>query len=155
MSRRKILPVLALAAAATSASIASAEIYKWVDENGVVHYADQPQHRNAERSEIDSRRTDDSAARERLQASLAQSAAQRERFRENREPAEPDLVEQAKRTVELRRQSCVAAREKLTQFTQARRLYTLDEDGAKVYLNEEETNQARADVEAAVKEHCD
>ena len=68
-----------------------------------------------------------------------------------------DALERAveERTVELRRQSCEAARSKLQQFAQARSLFTLDEEGAKVYLDEDQTLAARAEVQAAVSEHCD
>ncbi|MEL6948748.1 MAG: DUF4124 domain-containing protein [Pseudomonadota bacterium] len=156
MTRRTTIRIATLAASALVFAQASAEIYTWVDENGVVHYADQPQHKDAKRSEIDSERTDDGDAQRRLDSAVALSAAQRQAFNDARSEPDPnDLVAQAERTVELRRQSCEAARSKLQQFAQARRLYTLDEEGAKVYLDEDQTLAARAEVQAAVSEHCD
>lgn len=156
MTRRTTIRIATLAASALAFASASAEIYTWVDENGVVHYADQPQHKDAKRSEIDSARTDDGDAQRRLESAVALNAAQRKAFNDARSEPDPnDLVAQAERTVELRRQSCEAARAKLQQFAQARRLFTLDEEGAKVYLNEDQTLAARAEVQAAVSEHCD
>ncbi|MEO0615050.1 MAG: DUF4124 domain-containing protein [Pseudomonadota bacterium] len=156
MTRRTTIRIATLAASALAFASASAEIYTWVDENGVVHYADQPQHKDAQRSEIDSDRTDAGDAQRRLESAVALNTAQREAFNEARSETDPnDLVAQAERTVELRRQSCEAARSKLQQFAQARRLYTLDEEGAKVYLDEDQTLAARAEVQAAVSEHCD
>ena len=156
MTSRNFIRIATLIASGLAFAAASAEIYTWVDENGVVHYADQPQHRDAKPTDIESSRTDESAVRERLESAVAMNEEQRERFRESREQPDPnDLVERAKRTVELRRQSCEAARQKLREFTQARRLYSLDENGAKVYLNEEQTLAARQEVNDAVREHCD
>lgn len=156
MNSRNMIRIATLAASALAFAAANAEIYTWVDEDGVVHYADQPQHQDAQQSAIESDRTDDAGVERRLAETVALNEAQRERFRERREGPDPDdLVEQAKRTVELRRQSCEAAREKLKQFTGARRLYTLDENGAKVYLDEEKTMAARQEVNDKVREYCD
>ena len=156
MNSRTTIRIATLAASVFACAAVSAEIYTWVDENGVVHYADQPQHKDAERTDIDSSRTNDADAERRLQSAVALNAAQRERFNESRNEPDPnDLVARAERTMELRRQSCEAARAKLRQFAEARRLYTLDERGAKVYLDEDQTLAARAEVQAAVREHCD
>jgi hypothetical protein len=46
---RKILFTLMLASACTAA--AAATVYKWVDENGVTHFSDQP-HENAQKVEL-------------------------------------------------------------------------------------------------------
>ena len=156
MNSRNTFRIAALAASALAFAAANAEIYTWVDEDGVVHYADQPQHKDARPSDIESARTDDAGVQRRLAETVALNDAQREAFREAREEPDPnDLVEQAKRTVELRRQSCEAARRKLQEFTGARRLYALDEDGGKIYLDEEQTQAARDEVNAKVREYCD
>ena len=156
MNSRTTHRIAALAASALAFASASAEIYTWVDEDGVVHYADQPQHREAKPTDIESARTDDADVQRRLAAAVELNESQRQRFNASRNAPDPDdLVEQAKRTVELRQESCEAARRKLAQFTQARRLYTLDEEGAKVYLDEDQTLAARAEVQDAVNEFCD
>lgn len=56
------LPVLAVAASA-------AEIYRWVDENGVIHYSDQP-HPGAEEIELSEAPTAPSGAFDRSQRTL-------------------------------------------------------------------------------------
>lgn len=156
MARHTTIRIATLLASTLAFAAASAEIYTWVDEDGVVHYADQPQHKDAKRSEIESDRTNAGDAERRLRNAVALNAAQREAFNESREEPDPDdLVAQAERTVELRRQSCEAARAKLQQFAQARRLYTLDEEGGKIYLDEDQTLAARAEVQAKVTEYCD
>ena len=155
MTAKMLRLTIALSLAAFFSSAAEAQIYKWVDEDGVVHYADQPQHKDAKPSEIKTARTDREAARENLANSIAQDREQTNRFYEARDP-NPDEVDpaEAARVAEFRRQSCEAARKKMNNFAQARRLYTLDEDGAKVYLDEDQTLSARAEVQAAITEYC-
>ena len=110
MNRRSPIRIAALVVSAVAFVSASAEIYTWVDENGVVHYSDQPQHKDAKPSDIESARTSDADVERRLSESVALRQSQRARFQESREAPDPnDLVEQAKRTVELRKQSCDAA----------------------------------------------
>ena len=138
-----------------SAPSAQAQIYKWVDEDGVVHYADQPQGRDAVRSDIESGRTDTTAARENLAAAITLNEEQNNRLLAPPTDEFSDLdAEQAEELRRLRRESCAAARRKLADFAQARRLYTLDENGAKVYLDEDQTIEARAEAQAAVSEFC-
>ena len=156
MNSRTTHRIAALAVSALAFATASAEIYPWVDEDGVVHYADQPQHSAAKRTDIETARTNEADVQRRLAAAVELNESQRQKFNEARNAPDPDdLVEQAKRTVELRQESCEAARRKLEQFAQARRLYTLDDEGAKVYLDEDQTLAARAEVQAKVTEFCD
>ena len=50
--RTALLLLLALAASGLSGAASSAEVWKWVDANGVTHYADQPGAPNATRVEV-------------------------------------------------------------------------------------------------------
>jgi hypothetical protein len=137
------------------AASAEAQIYKWVDEDGVVHYADQPQSDEAVRSDIRSGRTDANAARENLRAALELNDEQNARILAPPTDEFSDLdPEEAEKMRELRQQSCDAARRKLKEFTEARRLFKLAEDGSKIYLDEEGTLAARAEAQAAVTEFC-
>jgi hypothetical protein len=59
-----------------SAATLAATVYKWVDENGVTHYSDQP-HENAEKVQVAAPQTFRSApAQARRTAGQSQSAAQ-------------------------------------------------------------------------------
>ncbi|MEL6870882.1 MAG: DUF4124 domain-containing protein [Pseudomonadota bacterium] len=141
---------LTLIAAIASFSVsAHAQIYKWVDEDGVVHYADQPQSKDAVTSDIQPSRTNAANVSARLNATAKLGEEQASRRGGEEEPEVPDETDEL-----VRQASCAAARKKMNQFTQARRLYKLDEDGAKAYLTEDETLAARAEVQAKITEFC-
>lgn len=150
------LKMLVAMTALLVAQSAAAQIYKWVDEDGVVHYADQPLQQDAEQSSIASNRTDREAARDALAAAEALRNEQSQAFYQRRAGQDPDqqAPELTPEQIEYHRKSCDAARRKMNEFAQARRLYKLDENGAKAYLSEEEILAARADVQSAITEHC-
>ena len=50
--------------------------------------------------------------------------------------------------------ACEKARDQLKSYINARRLYRQDEDGNPVYLSSAEIDQARADAEQRVADHC-
>ncbi|MEM6819872.1 MAG: DUF4124 domain-containing protein [Pseudomonadota bacterium] len=156
MLRVLLIAGIAGFAAASLTQDAAAQIYKWVDEDGVVHYADQPQSKDAVRSDIETERTDTEAARRNLRASLELNDELNARLLAEPTDEFDDMSpEEAERMRELRQQSCEAARTKLREFTAARRLFTLAEDGSKVYLDEDQTLEARAEAQAAVSEFCE
>ncbi|MEM8547996.1 MAG: DUF4124 domain-containing protein [Pseudomonadota bacterium] len=134
----------------------SAQIYTWVDEDGVVHYADQPRSDNAETSNIKSKRTDNAAAQRALAAAVKLKEEQTKRFYDKRNGTEVQDPERSEEQIaEFNRRNCEAARSKQSEFAEARRFYKLDENGAKAYLTEEEIAAALADVEAAITQYCE
>lgn len=134
----------------------SAQIYTWVDEEGVVHYSDQPRSDKAETSNIKSKRTDNAAAQRALAAALELKEEQTKRFYDKRNGTEGQEPERSEEQIaEFNRRNCEAARSKQGEFAEARRFYKLDENGAKAYLTEEEIAAALADVEAAIAQYCE
>ncbi|MFK8052498.1 MAG: DUF4124 domain-containing protein [Woeseiaceae bacterium] len=132
---------------------AEAQIYKWVDKDGVVHYSDQPGDDNAVvSSDIESKRTDTAAASEKLAAAQKLRDEQSQAFYARRTGA--DEPKMSPEEAEFHRKSCDAARKKMNQFAQARRLYKVLDNGEKAYLTDEEILDARAEVQRAIGEHC-
>ena len=146
---------LALILGACMSHNAAAQIYKWVDEDGVVHYSDQPLRDNAEVSDIESGRTAAAAARENLAAANRLRDEQSQAFYRRRAGEDSQEPEQTPEEKEFHRKSCEAARQKLNEFAQARRLYKLLPNGERAYLNEDEILAARAEVQSAITEHCE
>lgn len=147
--------VLALALASAGGALAS-EIYKWTDAEGNVHYGDRPaEDVVAERVEIRSRPTD--------RARVAAAAEARREARERRlgdgdsgqQASDTASPEELRQVAEERRQKCDMYKERLQNFVQSRRLYRQDENGERVYLNEQETQAARDNVQSKVEEYCD
>ena len=77
MKRATLLISVASLALGASTAAVSSDIYKWVDEDGSVHYQDRPtEGQAAELLNIESRTTDNEAVYAQTQARLeAQSAA--------------------------------------------------------------------------------
>lgn len=141
--------VIAFSIAATCTSFAS-EIYKWTDEEGNVHFSDRPTE-SAERLAIRSRPTDLA----RVQTD-AQSRVDAEVLKAEEEANAPQGPSQEELRAEARErdEKCVMYRERQTRFTQNRRIYRLDENGERVYYDEDEMQAARAGVDDLVREYC-
>lgn len=144
--------LLALGVALAGSAVAS-DIYKWTDANGNVHYGDRPaEDVAAERLDIQSRPTD----RARVAAIVQARAETREQVRTqaSADSAEQPSPEELRAAAEERAQKCDMYKERLQTFIQSRRLYREDDNGERVYLSEEETLQARNNVQSKVEEYC-
>lgn len=155
---RTISLALCMVVAVGGNAIAS-DIYKWTDAAGDVHYGDRPSEDiEAERLDIKSRPTDRtqlaSVSRPsndfRRQAPLVAPGAD--------DPAPPEATgpspEELRAAAQERAKKCDQYKERLQTFVQSRRLYRQDENGERVYLNEEETQSARAKTQEKVEEYC-
>lgn len=133
-------------------STATGQIYKWTDEEGNVHFGDTPVGTEAEKVAIQSRRTNAERvqAEQEARASAAAKAAEEEAAATPQGPTEEEI--QAR--VAERAKKCETYRERLTRFVRSRRIYTEDENGERVYMNEEEMQAAREKVENQVQEYC-
>lgn len=134
-------------------SPAAGEIYRWTDENGTVHFGDRPSGADsAVRLDIASEPTDPARIEQIVQA-RSEARAEREEAEAARaanEPSPEELRAQAKE----RAQKCTEYKDRLQKFVTSRRLYRHDENGERVYLDEEETLAARNRVQEKVEEYC-
>ena len=140
-----------LAVSAAGMAFAS-NIYKWTDEQGNVHYGDRPTgDPSEERLAIASRPTDLSKVQARIQARYEAKAAAEEAAAS--EPAGP--TPEALRAQALQREEkCATYKARQQKFLFSRRLYRADENGERVYLDEDETLAARERVQNQVEEYC-
>lgn len=150
------LSVLALASALvmTPALAQQAAVYKWTDEHGVPHYSDQPPaNAESETLPIRYRRTDKTAVQNRLKADEASQAAGN--LREEQEEAEEDAAAtQREKDLEQRAATCKQARERVTTYNQAQKLYKPGPNGDRIYLTDEELDAERADAQRVMEEWC-
>ena len=128
------------------------EIYKWTDEEGIVHFTELPTGVDGEEHlAIPSRPTDPAKVRAAVQARAdAQKRTEQEAASAPPGPT-PEELEAAARSREER---CNKYRERQTRFMQNRRIYRMDENGERVYYNEDEMQAAREQVQNLVKEYC-
>lgn len=148
---------LALLCAVTAMTVAGGamanEIYKWTDENGTVHYGDRPSGAaTEERLAMTFTRTDNAAVQQRVQARVEATATRQEA----RSAAAQAQVEAAEKEAEAaeRAERCDKARARLEQFLQSQRLYRMDENGERVYLDDAQRETARQKAEEQITEYC-
>ncbi len=152
---RRNLQALTLAAAAVafSASALAGDVYRYTDADGNVHYVDRPSGDPSEqRLAIKSKPTDHSVVQARVQARVDARNSVRDAAAAAPEQPSP---QQARAERDKRQQECQSYRARLERFVQSRRLYREDEQGERVYLDEEQTRAARDRVEQQIQEHCD
>lgn len=149
---RKFL-VLVLSAAALTTSAFAGEIYKYVDDNGNVHYVDRPTGESGEeRLDISYTGTSSEAVTARVQQRRDYMSALDEARSEAKTQREAEA--QARAEMEQRAAKCQEHRARLESYLQSRRLFRENEAGEREYLDEEQTMEARRKVEEAIQENC-
>lgn len=127
-----------------------AEVYKWVDEKGNIHYGDKPVV-NSEQIIIH----DQSNVQNRLSKEEREERRKRllETFAEDRADKKEQQAKQKKQKKKLNRQ-CVIARDRLKTYSKSRRLYDLDDKGERVILSDNARQQVVDQLTADIKKHC-
>ena len=145
--------VLVLAAAALTTSAFAGEIYKYVDEDGNVHYLDRPTGESGEeRLAMTYSGTSTAAvsAQTKRRQDYMEALDEARGERESRREAEA----QARAEMEARAAKCQESRARLESYLQAHRLYRQDEAGEREYLDDDQILEARRKAEEAIQEHC-
>ena len=150
MSRLVALTILIFAGAV---GIARADVFRWVDEQGEVHYSDRwvpgsvliktnKPHPSASEAEAAPRVSEQSkvaGAGQRVSAQLAQQATA--------QAVKQDVTK-------AREQQCKQAKERYEQAIQARHISKPTKDGEREYLSDAEADAYRVQARQAVKELC-
>ena len=148
------LVVITLAGLLISA-MASADIYRWQDADGVTHYTDTPPEGIVSTLvSVNSRPTD--KARISNAQSQARGKQQSQLLIEQEEMAtEEESAAEAAKLAEQRAQACTQAKQRLETYNNSRRLYRELENGEREWYSEEEVAMARQNAQKAVEEFCD
>ena len=146
--------VLASALVVTPAVAQQATVYKWTDQQGVTHYSDQPPvDAKSEALPIRYRRTDRAAAQNKIKTEETRQGA--EDLREEQEDAEEETAAtQREKDLAERAATCKQARERVTNYNQAQKLYKPGPNGDRIYLTSEELDAERADAQRVMEEWC-
>lgn len=129
-----------------------AEVYKWVDEQGRVHYGDKPPEQGASSLQVDpgpgsDTPPPDEAERREKRRRLLRAYEQERQIKQQREQ------QQNARETE-RKKRCAWARDRLRRYTHAGALYDLDEEGNRRILADNQRRQAEANARQDVKKWC-
>ena len=123
------------------------EIYRSVDENGVVAYSDRP---SGDSEEITVVASVTQTVRPAAAAATDEVSDEDQTiFAEVPREATPEELA-AERT-----QNCEIAQQRATAYSQSHRLFRTDADGERIYLNDAEIDEARSTAEADVAAWCD
>lgn len=152
MLRTTVL-LLGFGAMLMAGSALSGEIYKWTDADGNVHYEDRPLGEGVERVDVISSNTDSAQVQAAIKAQRERETARLEARAKRDEDAKAKLEAQAE--AEQRAAKCQENRERMESYLASRRLYKQDENGERVYLNDDETMAARAQVQDQIQKYCD
>lgn len=127
-----------------------AEVYKWVDKDGNVHYGDKPVNNSTEMNvQLSDDSTDgpsNSNRSERRQKIL-------DALREDREEKEKQRAEEKKKKKKLKRQ-CQWAKDQLQGYENASGIYDLDKDGKRVMMSDKQRNKFTNKLRSDIKKHC-
>ena len=150
--RSAIKTVLVSGMLLAAGSVAASEIYRYVGENGNVHYRDRPTGEAGERRlAIVSRATDEGTVQAQIDARLEREAA-----REAARQAASGEEASAERRQEAadRAAMCQENRSRLQTYIESRRLYREDENGERVYLDGDQREAAEEKVRELIAEYC-
>jgi len=152
----KRLLCLVVIAAFTAALPAAAQVYKWVDKDGKVHYSDKPprdpQVKEVKDMNIASNRTDPDAVAAEHDALMThgQSVDQEIAARKDGEAA----TAAKKKQTEDRERACANAKADLNVLTRVNRLVGVDANNKETVATDAQLEVRRAQARAKVAELC-
>jgi len=131
---------------------ANAEIYKWTDENGKVHFSDKPVGEKAKALDIKVQKSNPSSAKtkdkRKQRAEGFLRARQEEREEKNKKIAEK------KKLKELRKVNCKKAKKEYNETIRATAVYYKKKDGTRDFLGPERRKKEEEKAKADVKKWC-
>ncbi len=150
--KRFLMGFAVLAMTVSGASMAEG-IYKWTDEQGNVHYEDRPTgSATEERLTLTYSRTNSAALQQRVKSHLDAEATRQEA--RNKAAEDAKSAETAAAEAAAKKKKCESYRARLQTLIQSRRVYRQDDNGERVYLDEQAIQTARQGVEELIAENC-
>lgn len=130
---------------------AHADLYKWTDGQGKVHYSDQPPAVKAQviKNSAAGQADITSQATQSLDAKDQAYQKRRKEAEEARAKAEKE-AEQAR----MQRENCAKARNNLSTLQNTPRVYTTDAAGQRTYMDDDARARALASSQKAVSDFC-
>lgn len=136
---------------------AQADIFKWVDANGQVHFSDAaPRNVNVTTVQKDTPEATSSALPQNSvnTETLLERQQRFSRKLEKERKAREALVAKEKARQEKRNAACERARNRLDHFKTVNRFYQENQDGTITYLSDKEGDKFRRDAHAAYEKSC-
>ncbi len=146
----RLLPFTALILTG-ALGVARADVYRWIDEQGVTHYSDQwvpgsvliktlkPHPASADTTARSSEQKGLAAANNRMAENLSDEA--------NARATQQDVAK-------VREVQCKAAKERYQRSLESRRMYKDNTNGEREYLSDQAADAYREQARKAVQERC-
>lgn len=131
---------------------AQADLYKWTDDQGKVHYTDQPPTLKAQII-----KNDTAAAQAGITSQATQSLdAKDQAYQKRRKEADEARAKAEKEAEQARvqRENCAKARNNLSTLQNTPRVYTTDAAGQRTYMDDAARARALADSQKAAADFC-
>jgi hypothetical protein len=141
--------ILFVAAMVVSGSVSARGAYKWVDEDGVVHYSDRM--RGTEASIINIKVKEEKES----ETNQGESADEDKPDPATDADQEEANVKAAKEQKRIRKANCIKAREQLAANESMSRMYRAGKNGEREYLTDKERGDVMKRSVDSVKYWCD
>jgi hypothetical protein len=128
--------------------ISAAEVYKWIDDNGTVHFSDKPQHKSASKIHVWT------TAPQLMQEDALPSAAPDELSVDERIDARRAKRLEQEAELKKKKQNCRKASAYLATLESHPRLVDIGEDGKEHYFSGPERDQAITKARQVVSKWC-
>lgn len=131
---------------------AHAELYKWTDGEGRVHYSDQPPTVN-----VQTLRHDSAGQSETTSEATQSLNAKDQDFQKRRKEAEDARAKGEKEAEQARvkQENCARARNNLSTLQNTPRVYTTNAAGQRSYMDDAARAEALASSQKAVSDFCE
>ncbi len=131
---------------------AQADLYKWTDGQGKVHYTDQPPTLNAQVIKNDTAAGQAGITSQATQSLDAKDQAYQKR-REDADEARSKAEKEAEQA-RVQRENCAKARNNLSTLQNTPRVYTTDAAGQRTYMDDAARAQALTNSQKAASDFC-
>lgn len=137
-----------------SFSVHAEAVYKWIDEDGQIHYSSKPNSKHAKEVKIKKRsiNTNKSSGQTTEERVNQQNKFLNALDAENKSIAEQKRIKREKEEDRITR--CNASRDQLKRAEDASALYDLDEKGDRILLDKKQYEIAMAQARARVEKWC-
>ena len=135
--------------------VASTTVYKTTDDDGGVVYTDRPSlHGEAETVEGLATESTDFGSLDAAEQQAAVDQAAEDVLEQQEDAVAASEQEHQTAVAAQRDNNCKAAKERLTRYSNAGRLYRTDDNGEREYLTNEELDEQRQSAASSVDEWC-
>ena len=135
------------------ASLPAAAVYKWVDEKGVTHYTEEPPP-DGKATKVETRTVGPSGSTGATD-DWKQKELERRKERLDRDQAEDYAKRKSEHDAAARANRCMESRRQLATLERARPVYTINERGEKVYLDDQDRPRQVEQARALIEKSCD